>query len=158
VAKAVRQIARLEARPFTTPHDHKVCVGRHRVLHRVFQFFVSNGLSVVEQLNFQAIAGPIQLCGRARDTNRQRTFLTDRQLHDNGRKIGIRKRGRFSLASRAKPPQQRQPKQLKGQERQKDQHKCQDNLEEQGKTGHGEKFGPPSSLWRAIPNCRRDGV
>lgn len=86
MAKSKGQVAGLEAQALATPHDPEIYARRDGGLHRLSQIVMALGMPIVEQLNFQAVAWPVELRGCARHADRKRALVANRELNKDVRK------------------------------------------------------------------------
>ncbi len=147
--EAEGQIAGLEAGALAPAQYRVGQVGRHHPGHGLGQCGMVLGLAVVQHLDFEAVARPVETGGGGGHADGERAFIADRKLHQHARQLGLFERGLGNAARALEVADQRQRAQLRRQERQQNQHAGQDKLQEQGQADHDGAFGPPlSDLYR----------
>lgn len=79
------EIASLEANAFTPAQYDAVHTFRHYLGNCIGQLGVVFGASIVENLNMQTLAWPVQACRRSGNPYGEEAFVTDRQLYQDVR-------------------------------------------------------------------------
>src|SRR5438105_1799915 len=146
MTEAEVQVAGLETGSLAASNYPEIGAWRNGSFNRFPQSVVTLGMAIVEQLNFESIARPVELCCRADHANRKSALIANGKLNQYARKRAVRQIHHRYVSPGAEPAQERQPEQLKRQECQEDEDTGQSGLKEQGKTGHEVLFGPPSPL------------
>ena len=140
VAETESEIARLEAFAVAAAQQLKVDAFRHQANKAGRQRCVVFFRAVIQKLDRQAVARPVQCTGCCRNTQGEIAFVADRQLHQHVRKIGIGKLRHRHLGRGTGHPYPGQHRQLDRQRADGDQ----DEGEEEGEdiAEHGEGSGP----------------
>src|SRR5579862_4606939 len=115
MTKTESQVAGLEPRAFAPAHDPEIDSRRNNGFDGLAQIAMAFGVTVVEQLNFEAVARPVKLRGRARHTDRKRALVANRELDQHVWELAIRQIGKGHATPGADAPQKCQPQQLKRQ-------------------------------------------
>src|SRR6476620_11837525 len=102
--KTEGEIAGLEALANATPEDLQLHIARHDGPDSLRQNFVVFRTTVVEQLDFELVARPVERCCRGCDTHSQPSLVADRELHQNPWESFIRQMPETNLSGRRKPP------------------------------------------------------
>jgi hypothetical protein len=101
--------------------------------------------AIVQQLDFEAVAGPVKLGRRLGDAQRQLSLVADGQLHKYVRESLIGQGAEWYIPGRPQAPDQTEAKQLQRQEREQNEYTGQRRLQDQRQACHGKRSGPPIS-------------
>ena len=158
MGKAEGQIAGLETLAVAAPQDLEIDAFRHHAAHRGGQRVMALAVAVIQQLDGEAVARPVHARQAAAATRTARwPSLQTGKLHQHMRQLGVADGSAQlelrALAEHAHPGQHRQ---LDRQRADGDQDEAEGELQELGKTVHGESFRPPRLLSR--PESGRSGI
>ena len=115
VRKPEGQVAGLEALAVAAAQQPQVGALRHKAGQALSQYGVIFCVAVIQQLDGQAIARPVQRAGGRSNTQRHRAFIADRQLHQHMRQFVFGQMRQRQVRALARHPQPAQHGQLAGQ-------------------------------------------
>jgi len=116
------QVAGLEALAVAAAQQPQVDAVRHDGRQALGQHGVIVFVAVVQQLDGQAIVGPVQRAGSRRDAQRYSTFIADGKLHQHMGQFGFRHFQRAQVGAFARHAQPAKHGQLHGQGADRDQN------------------------------------